>query len=575
MNRTPRDLIEELVIRCLDAEDREREFDRIGREQPQLVDRVRRVVERLDEHLDERLDKATSRVVDEHGLLDLGAVDDAPPAATRPLHTAADQAVSPSSTAERLTRLEARAPLGLDRYRMEGEIARGGMGAILRVCDEDLGRPLAMKVVLGQDDTTGSSDTSTVNPALLERFLDEAQITGQLHHPGIVPVHELGLDRRGRAYFTMQLVNGRTLDELFRTAHDRGDRSRARVLETFLKICDTLTYAHAKGVLHRDLKPANVMVGEFGEVYVMDWGLAKVTGQVDRHDLRIRPAGNSDTSAIRTGRTSEVESNPESPLVTMDGSVLGTPSYMPPEQAAGRVEELGPRADIYALGAMLYQFLTGSPPYAGPGGGVDAYTILQRVIDGPPTPVRELAPQTPVELAEICERAMARAPKSRYRSMRALADDLRDFLDPDRRTSPGHAMQIRVVALVFGLVLTVSGVLLIIRSITAPERGDFVFMLWQDRELLSGGFVAFGAGSLYLTIAARVSRAPRTAAVVGAALTALLSITAMAFWGQEALFALLRGESVDSHVLSRMIPAALVLLGIPLFLRDLRRPRRR
>jgi serine/threonine protein kinase len=223
-----------------------------------------------------------------------------------------------------------------------------------------------MKVILGKADASSSGQTPPVDRRLLARFLEEAQITGQLDHPGIVPVHELGLDSTGRVFFTMKLVKGRDLKSIFELVFTgREDWNETRALTVLLKVCEALAYAHKKGVIHRDLKPANVMVGAFGEVYVMDWGLARVLGREDTHDLRLQPEPGA--SSLRTERKEEREEAPDSPLFTMDGDVVGTPCYMPPEQARGEVERLGPRADVYAIGAMLYHLLARQMPYTSPG----------------------------------------------------------------------------------------------------------------------------------------------------------------------------------------------------------------
>src|SRR5262245_47103511 len=174
------------------------------------------------------------------------------------------------------------------RYEIESEVARGGMGAILRVRDVDLRRVLAMKVVLNRGDVADASPEATrARTRLLGRFLDEAQVTGQLDHPGIVPVHELGLDREGRVYFTMRLVAGRDLEKIFELVRAGQEGwSTTRAVGALLKVCEAVAYAHSKGVVHRDLKPANVMVGRFGEVYVMDWGLARVLDGGEARDVR-------------------------------------------------------------------------------------------------------------------------------------------------------------------------------------------------------------------------------------------------------------------------------------------------
>jgi len=333
---------------------------------------------------------------------------------------------SPSS--ELLKRLEAHAPSNF-RYRLIGEVGRGGMGAVLRVWDEDLRRTLAMKVVLGKEDAATTGDTPPVDSRTLGRFLEEAQVTGQLDHPGIVPVHELGLDSGGRVYFTMKLVKGEDLRRIYEHVLIGKDGwNQTRALGVLLKACEALSYAHDKGVIHRDLKPANVMVGKYGEVYVMDWGLARVRGKKDRHDLRIQPEPRTSAS-VRTERREEREETPDSPIVTMDGDVVGTPAYMPPEQARGETAALGPQSDVYAVGAMLYHLLAGQMPFVPRHAKASARTVLMRVLEGPPLPVHTLAPDAPVELIAICEKAMAREPALRYPDTRALAEDLRAFLE--------------------------------------------------------------------------------------------------------------------------------------------------
>ncbi|MBI3845444.1 MAG: tetratricopeptide repeat protein [Planctomycetes bacterium] len=234
------------------------------------------------------------------------------------------------------------------RYQVLGEIARGGMGIVMRGHDVDLGRDVAMKI-LREDHST--------KPDVVQRFVEEAQIGGQLQHPGIVPVYELGQRADQRPFFTMKLVKGKTLAALLA---DRTDpmQDRRRFLAIFEAVCQTMAYAHARGVIHRDLKPANVMVGAFGEVQVVDWGMGKVLGQggiADERNARSRAA----VSIIATVRS---ESQGSDSLV---GSVMGTPAYMPPEQARGAVNDLDERCDVFSLGAILCEIVTGQPPYVG------------------------------------------------------------------------------------------------------------------------------------------------------------------------------------------------------------------
>ncbi len=313
------------------------------------------------------------------------------------------------------------------RYRLEEEIAQGGQGAILRVWDEDLRRQLAMKVLHEKPESLGGQAAS-VDPRSLGRFLEEAQVTGQLDHPGIVPIHELGLDARGRVYFTMKLVKGRNLKEVYElVARAEEGWTRTRALSVLLRVCEAMAYAHHKGVVHRDLKPANVMVGRFGEVFVMDWGLARVLGRADQKDVRIAPQ--LLTAELVSERHERALAEPDSPLLTLDGHIVGTPAYMSPEQARGDVDQVGPPSDVYAVGAMLYHLLAGHLPYVKPGRRISNYAIWYRVQEGPPEPLAERAADVPMELIAICEKAMARDLRDRYADMGALAADLSAFLE--------------------------------------------------------------------------------------------------------------------------------------------------
>jgi serine/threonine protein kinase/WD40 repeat protein len=324
-----------------------------------------------------------------------------------------------------------RAKIGPSRYVLRGSIATGGMGAILRVQDEVLQRPLAMKVILGQGAPNTTGDTPPVDDRTLGRFLDEAQVTAQLDHPGIVPVHELGVDAQGRVYFTMKLVKGVTFAEIIERVRSGDDGwTVTRAVQTLLRVAEAMAYAHDKRVLHRDLKPSNIMVGRFGEVYVMDWGLARVMGEPDRRDLRLREGAPPSTGTnITSPRRDVADDTPDAPLVTMDGDVVGTPAYMPPEQAAGRIEEVDARSDVYSFGAILYHLLAGHMPYVKPGDRVSARTILGMVLHGPPEPIDGLAWNAPPMLTAICQKAMARKARERYADMNALAADLSAYLE--------------------------------------------------------------------------------------------------------------------------------------------------
>ncbi len=235
------------------------------------------------------------------------------------------------------------------RLQLLGEIARGGMGAVIKGRDPGLGRDLAVKVLL---------EAHRDKPDLIRRFIEEAQIGGQLQHPGIVPIYELGAFEDRRPYFAMKLVKGRTLssllDERPGPAHEA-----PRFLAIFEAVCQTLAYAHARGVIHRDLKPSNIMVGAFGEVQVMDWGLAKVLPQGGAADDASAGKASPRDTVIATAR-----SGSDSDL-SQAGSVLGTPSYMAPEQARGEIHRLDERCDVFALGSILCEILTGEPAFTG------------------------------------------------------------------------------------------------------------------------------------------------------------------------------------------------------------------
>jgi len=239
------------------------------------------------------------------------------------------------------------------RVQLLGEIARGGMGVVIKGRDPDLGRDLAVKVLL---------ESHKENSDLVRRFVEEAQIGGQLQHPGVVPVYELGTLGDRRPYFTMKLVKGQTLADLLADRTSPAD-DLPRFLSIFEQVCQTMAYAHARDVIHRDLKPSNVMVGSFGEVQVMDWGLAKVllkggvvadaaAGRVEVHQ-----------TVIATGRVGS-ESN-----LSQAGSVMGTPAYMAPEQARGEIDQIDERADVFALGSILCEILTEQPAFVGRSAG--------------------------------------------------------------------------------------------------------------------------------------------------------------------------------------------------------------
>ena len=297
------------------------------------------------------------------------------------------------------------------RYTFVREHGRGGMGRILHVNDQYLGRDIALKELLPRVLDNGDGKVSKREPSntMLARFLQEARVTGQLEHPSVVPVYELGHRQDGTPYYTMKLVRGQTLAACFEKA--KSLRDRLAYLPHLSNLCQAIAYAHSRNIIHRDIKPGNVMIGEFGETVVIDWGLAKVAGQYDLH-------------AETLDQTLAELSEPESASVnTLLGQILGTPSYMPPEQARGDVTRIDERSDVYSLGAVLYTLLTGKPPFT----GLTAREVLSKVKNESPVPVSTLEPFAPKELAAICARAMEKAPEKRYQSAKDLVDEIQRF----------------------------------------------------------------------------------------------------------------------------------------------------
>jgi eukaryotic-like serine/threonine-protein kinase len=315
-----------------------------------------------------------------------------------------------------------------NRYQLFGEIARGGMGAILKGRDPNLGRDLAVKVLL---------ESHQDEPEMVRRFVEEAQIGGQLQHPGIVPVYELGTFDR-RPYFTMKLVKGRTLASLLaersaaqkapatssaRPGSDGGSRpldpDLPRFLGIFESVCQTMSYAHARGVIHRDLKPANVMVGSFGEVQVMDWGLAKVLREAG--GALAQPAERAQNlSVIATVRSGSMADD------SQVGSVLGTPAYMAPEQASGEIDRVDRRADVFGLGSILCELLTGQPAYT----GRNQPEIVRKAMRGDTADAfRRLdACAAEPELIALAKNCLAIEPDDRPRDAGVVAERMTDYL---------------------------------------------------------------------------------------------------------------------------------------------------
>jgi tetratricopeptide (TPR) repeat protein/tRNA A-37 threonylcarbamoyl transferase component Bud32 len=355
-------------------------------------------------------------------LLRLGAAFSIDPKVSRS-REAGDAAFGAATAAVRLRESSDDTPLTLTasddfygnpdpskRYQLLGELARGGMGAIFKGRDLYLGRDLAVKVIREEHGD---------HPEMVRRFVEEARIGGRLQHPGIVPVHELGRLPDGRMFIAMKLVRGRTLAALL--AARRGpDDERTRFLAIFEQVCQTVAYAHSKGVIHRDLKPSNVMVGSFGEVQVMDWGLAKVLDQGGLVD-EDRPAPTCDDALeIRSWRDGS------EPMESRPGSVLGTPSYMAPEQACGAMDTLDERADVFALGSILCEILTGGPAFEGETSS-EIYRKAEKA-DLSDALGRLDACSIDSELVELARSCLAVAPKHRPRDASVVVSRLTAYL---------------------------------------------------------------------------------------------------------------------------------------------------
>ncbi|HKB03647.1 MAG TPA: serine/threonine-protein kinase, partial [Gemmataceae bacterium] len=292
------------------------------------------------------------------------------------------------------------------RYSLTRLHATGGIGRVWLAYDSDLGREVALKELRPER----SQDRQ-----FADRFLHEAQITGQLEHPGIVPVYEL--TRRaddGQPFYTMRFIRGRTLTEAIRAYHGkraagRADPlDRAALLSAFVATCNAVAYAHSRGVIHRDLKGQNVVLGDFGEVVVLDWGFAKVLGGAD---------DSGDAAPV-------VLAEEAGPDQTVPGQVIGTPAYMAPEQAAGQPDQIDRRTDVYGLGAILYEVLTGRPPFA----GVGAEDVLRQVREAEPARPRQVRAGVPRALEAVCLRALAKDPADRYASAGELAREVQRWL---------------------------------------------------------------------------------------------------------------------------------------------------
>lgn len=316
-----------------------------------------------------------------------------------------------------------------DRFRILRHHARGGLGVVSVAADDELNREVAVKEI--QEERAQDPDSRA-------RFLLEAEITGALEHPGIVPVYGLGQYDDGRPFYAMRFIRGDSLKEAVdrfhqpATSQDAASTPRGlafrKLLRRFVDVCEAISYAHSRGVLHRDLKPGNIMLGKYGETLVVDWGLAKPVGKSDKT-----------THAMDEPTLHPASSNDSTP--TQMGAAVGTPAYMSPEQAAGRLDQLGPASDVYSLGATLYYLLTGRAPFS----ERDVGSLLRKVGQGDFLPPRQLNPDVPQALNAICLKAMATSPNDRYESPKQLGEEIERWVADEPVQAWREPLRVRVM----------------------------------------------------------------------------------------------------------------------------------
>jgi PAS domain S-box-containing protein len=296
------------------------------------------------------------------------------------------------------------------RVAIKGLLSTGGIGQVWIAWDPVIGREIALKELKVEMSRSRRNR---------DRFFREAQLTGQLEHPGIVPVYEYIAEQEGaRSYYTMRLVKGRTLTEAIKSHHKRRGGSETselvRLLNVFVSVCQTIAYAHSRRVIHRDLKGDNIILGDFGEVIVLDWGLAK----------RLEEASEEPQDEVEIDAWKTLIPEDDAVSGTMQGEKLGTPAYMSPEQASGRIDEIDERTDVYGLAAILYEILTGHPPFL----GTSIVEILHRVIHDPPPAPREERPNVSRELEQICLRGLSKARENRQQTALELAGQVEGWI---------------------------------------------------------------------------------------------------------------------------------------------------
>lgn len=319
-------------------------------------------------------------------------------------------------------------PSGIQRYRLQGLLGEGSFGRVFRAYDTVLLRDVALKILSGP---------RASSPTVRARFIEEAQIAAQLDHPGVVPVHDVGTTASGLPFLAMKLVKGPTLETVFDRIHGQEPQWPVeRGVDALAAVCDVLAYCEAKGVDHRDLKPTNVMLGRHGAVHLLDWGLARITG---RPGEEVSTEGGGRTAVPHSIRKRPTLQSGSEDFATRPGARIGTACYMAPERARSEPLPDGRSANVYAVGAMLYELTAGLPPYASECVGTSIDQVLALVGERPPLPVKTIAPDADAELVRLTEWAMARVPRDRPRGAAELAAALRAWrpsADPRLRPDP-------------------------------------------------------------------------------------------------------------------------------------------
>jgi serine/threonine-protein kinase len=369
-----------------------------------------------------------------------------------------------------------------DRFIEREVIGGGGMGSVIRAYDKELGRDVAIKVM--------SPEFAASGPEAM-RFIEEAHITGQLEHPYIVPVYEFGTDQHGARFLAMRLVQGKTLEETINAAGAQrlSPERLGDLLQILVKICDAVSFAHSRGVIHRDLKPSNVMISDFGQVYVMDWGVARSAPK---------------SSEPRSSEREEPQSSDP------PGALIGTPSYMAPEQLRGENDQVDERTDVFALGATLYQMLTGQPPRL----PHSVHAVVRNRMPVPIPPPEEIVKDgmVPAELSRIAQKAMSADAADRYASVNSFRSDVERFL-----RGAWHLPRVRFAP---GAVIVTEG-----------EPGETAYIItegqchaYRDEDGVETVLRTMGPGDVFGETAV-LSRKPRTASVKAVTEVELMVVT--------------------------------------------------